>query len=209
MLFVLGSALLRSAVLFGKQHIRRRRLWIKKMSMALRAGILAGKTAFIAGGSSGINLGIAHGLAEGGARIGLISRSRAKVDAAVRELQEGGCDAVGFAADVRDFTAFEGTVRATHAAFGDIDIVVSGAAGNFVAPVLGMSANGFKAVVDIDLLGTLNVFRASYAYLRKPGASLIAITAGQAVQPTASQAQVCAAKAGVNAPDVRYETGRA
>ncbi len=166
--------------------------------MALRPGILAGKTAFIAGGSSGINLGIAHGLAEAGARIALISRSKEKVDAAVKELRDVDCDAAGFAADVRDFAAVEGTLRATHAAFGEIDIVVSGAAGNFVAPVLGMSANGFKAVVDIDLLGTFNVFRASYAYLRKPGASLIAITAGQAVQPMANQAHVCAAKAGVN-----------
>ncbi len=166
--------------------------------MVLRPNVLSGKTAFIAGGSSGINLGIAHGFAQAGARIALISRSKDKVDAAVTELCAVGCDAAGFAADVRDFAAVEETLRATHALHGDIDIVVSGAAGNFVAPILGMSANGFKAVVDIDLLGTFNVFRASHAYLRKPGASLIAITAGQAVQPMANQAHVCAAKAGVN-----------
>lgn len=61
-----------------------------------------------------------------------------------------------------------------------------------------MSANAFKTVVDIDLLGTFNVLRASHAYLRKPGASLISITAGQGVRPTMFQAHACAAKAGIN-----------
>src|SRR6185295_16943320 len=73
-----------------------------------------------------------------------------------------------------------------------------GAAGNFVAPALGMSANGFKTVVDIDLMGTFHVFRASFAFLRRPGASLIAITAPQAVRPSMFQAHVCSAKAGIN-----------
>jgi NAD(P)-dependent dehydrogenase (short-subunit alcohol dehydrogenase family) len=82
--------------------------------------------------------------------------------------------------------------------FGLLDIVISGAAGNFLAPASGLSANGFKTVVDIDLNGTFNVFRGCYDLLRKPGASLIAITAGQAVNATMLQAHACAAKAGVN-----------
>jgi NAD(P)-dependent dehydrogenase (short-subunit alcohol dehydrogenase family) len=60
-----------------------------------------------------------------------------------------------------------------------------------------MSANGFRTVVDIDLNGTFNVFRAAYDLLA-PNASLIAITAGQAVNPSMMQAHVCAAKAGIN-----------
>jgi len=76
--------------------------------------------------------------------------------------------------------------------------VVCGAAGNFPAPVLGMSANGFKAVIDIDLLGTFNTCRAAYEHLRKPGASVLAISASFAFQPTALQAHVGAGKAGVD-----------
>jgi NAD(P)-dependent dehydrogenase (short-subunit alcohol dehydrogenase family) len=60
-----------------------------------------------------------------------------------------------------------------------------------------MSPNGFKAVVDIDLLGTYNLLRAAYARLRKPGASVLAISANHANAPFAHQAHVCAAKAGV------------
>jgi NAD(P)-dependent dehydrogenase (short-subunit alcohol dehydrogenase family) len=161
-------------------------------------GLLAGKTAFIAGGSSGINLGIAHGLAAAGARVAIISRKPEKVEAAVAELQAAGHEAMGSAADVRDYAAVEAALKAVHEAWGEIDIVISGAAGNFLAPAVGMSANAFRTVVDIDLIGTFHVLRAAYEFLRKPGASVISITAGQAVNPTAFQSHVCAAKAGIN-----------
>lgn len=160
--------------------------------------LLAGKTAFVAGGSSGINLGIAHGLAEAGARIAIISRKAEKVEAAVAGLRAAGHEAQGWSADVRSYDAVEQALRDTHDAWGPIDIVVSGAAGNFLAPAIGMSANAFKTVIDIDLLGTFHVLRASHAFLRKPGASLISITAGQAVNATLHQSHVCAAKAGIN-----------
>jgi len=168
------------------------------MNDAFKDGVLAGKTVFVAGGSSGINLGIAEHFARHGAKIGLISRSADKIEAAAAGIRAGGGTAMGIAADVRDYAAVEAALAATQAAYGDIDIVISGAAGNFVAPALGMSANGFKTVIDIDLIGTFNVLRACHAFLRRPGASLISITAGQAVNPTMMQSHVCAAKAGIN-----------
>lgn len=168
------------------------------MSIALRDGILAGKTAFIAGGSRGINLGIALGFAAAGAKVAILSRSPERVAEAVSEIRTAGHEAVGYVADVRAFTEVERSLCGTRDLYGEIDIVVSGAAGNFLAPAIDLSPNGFKSVVDIDLLGTFNVLKASYPYLRKPGASLISITAPQAVQPTAQQIHVCAAKAGVN-----------
>ena len=164
---------------------------------AFRDGLLAGKTAFIAGGTSGINLGIAQRLAQLGARVAVAGRNPEKAAAAAATIQ-GPEAALGLSCDVRDYDAIRGALQQSHDQFGELDIVVSGAAGNFVAPAVGMSANGFRTVVDIDLNGTFNVFRASYDLLRKPGASLIAITAGQAVNPTMLQAHVCAAKAGIN-----------
>lgn len=158
----------------------------------------AGKAVFVAGGTSGINLGIALGFARAGARVAVMSRSPEKVDAAVARLREAGAEAMGTAADVRDFTATEAALKAAHDAWGDLDVLVSGAAGNFPAPALGMSANGFKSVVDIDLLGSFHVLRAAHPFLRKPGASVINISAPQAEAPMAMQAHVCAAKAGVD-----------
>jgi NAD(P)-dependent dehydrogenase (short-subunit alcohol dehydrogenase family) len=161
-------------------------------------GLLAGKTAFVAGGSSGINLGIAHALADAGARVAIVSRKAEKVAAALAELTAAGHEAMGAAADVRDYAVLEAALADVHAAWGDIDILISGAAGNFLAPAIGMSPNAFRTVVDIDLIGTFHVLRAGYAFLRKPGASVISITAGQAVNPTMFQSHVCAAKAGIN-----------
>lgn len=158
---------------------------------------LAGKVAFVAGGSSGINLGIAKRFAAAGAKVAIISRSPEKIEAAAKEVAAFG-PCIGMAADVRDYAAVEAALKRTHDEFGPIDIVLSGAAGNFVAPALGMSANGFKTVVDIDLIGTFNVLRASFEFLNRPGASLISITAGQAERASMFQAHVCAAKAGIN-----------
>jgi len=164
---------------------------------ALRNDIFAGKVAFVAGGTSGINLGIARRLAELGARVAVAGRNPEKAQAAAASLAEAG-EAIGLSCDVRDYDAIQAALVAATDRLGPLDIVVSGAAGNFLAPAAGLSANGFRTVVDIDLNGTFNVFRAAYGLLRKPGASLIAITAGQAVNPVMLQAHACAAKAGIN-----------
>jgi NAD(P)-dependent dehydrogenase (short-subunit alcohol dehydrogenase family) len=168
------------------------------MNSALRDNLLAGKVAFVAGGTSGINLAIAERFAASGAAVAVLSRKQDKVDAATALIAAHGHPTAGFAADVRNYADVESALKATAERLGKIDIVLSGAAGNFLAPVLGMSANAFKTVVDIDLMGTFHVLRASYAYLNLPGASLSSITAGQAVHPIPGQAHVCAAKAGIN-----------
>jgi NAD(P)-dependent dehydrogenase (short-subunit alcohol dehydrogenase family) len=153
---------------------------------------------FVAGGSSGINLGIAEGFAARGARLAIISRSQERIDAAVRQLQAHGGEAIGMAADVRNPEAVEQALSAVHGKWGAIDVLISGAAGNFPAAALGMSPNGFRTVVDIDLNGTFNVLRLAHAYLKRPGASVINISAPQSYVPTKYQAHVCAAKAGVD-----------
>jgi NAD(P)-dependent dehydrogenase (short-subunit alcohol dehydrogenase family) len=158
----------------------------------------SGTTVFVAGGTSGINLGIAEGFAAAGARVAVMSRSMQKVDAAVARLQALGAQAIGEAADVRDPEATREALRHAHAAFGDIDVLVSGAAGNFPAAALDMSPNAFRSVVDIDLLGSYHVLRAAYPLLRKPGAVVINVSAPQAFLPMKLQSHVCAAKAGVD-----------
>jgi NAD(P)-dependent dehydrogenase (short-subunit alcohol dehydrogenase family) len=157
-----------------------------------------GRTVFIAGGTSGINLGIAEGFARTGARVAVMSRSQAKVDAAVDRLRALGCDAMGGAADVRNYDATATVLQSVHEAFGNLDIVISGAAGNFLAPAVGMSPNAFRAVIDIDLIGTYHVLRAAHPLLKKPGGVVINISAPQSTIPMPLQSHVCAAKAAVD-----------
>lgn len=160
--------------------------------------LLKDRVAFVTGGSSGICLGIAESFARHGARLMLLGRKQEKLDAAVKGIRDAGGTAESFAADVRDYPAMEAAVARCGELLGSIDILVCGAAGNFPAPVMGMSANAFKAVIDIDLLGTYNTCRAAYPHLRKPGAAVISISANHAHQPFAFQSHVCAAKAGVD-----------
>jgi NAD(P)-dependent dehydrogenase (short-subunit alcohol dehydrogenase family) len=157
------------------------------------------KVAFISGGTSGINLGIARRLVAEGAKVLVFGRDVAKAEAAAKALSRGSGDRVmAGSADVRQFDGIGELFRRATRELGAPDIIIAGAAGNFMAPAVGISANGFKTVVDIDLLGTYNVFRAGFDVARRPGASFIAITAPQAVQPLPMQVHVCAAKAGVN-----------
>lgn len=158
----------------------------------------ADRHVFVAGGSSGINLAIADAFARAGASVSIASRSAERVAQAVAQLRSHGPAVGGHSADVREYDAIAAALAAAHEAFGPIDVLVSGAAGNFVAPALGMSSKGFRTVVDIDLVGSFNVLRAGHAHLRRPGASVINISAPQAFNPTAYQAHVCAAKAGVD-----------
>jgi NAD(P)-dependent dehydrogenase (short-subunit alcohol dehydrogenase family) len=167
------------------------------MASIFREGLLKGKVAFVTGGGSGIGLSIAERLCEHGARVMLAGRSGEKLEAARRQIEARGGTAAAAALDVRDYGALDAALHRTREEFGLIDVVVAGAAGNFPAPVMGMSANGFKAVIDIDVLGTFNTCRAAYEHLRKPGASVMAISASHATVPIAYQSHVCAAKAGV------------
>lgn len=157
-----------------------------------------GKTVLVVGGTSGINRGIAELFAAQGARVAVASRSQQKVAETVQALIRLGSEASGFTADVRDAAALAKGVEEIHQRFGELDVVVSGAAGNFPALARDLSINGFKAVMDIDLLGTFHVMKAVYPYLRKPGASIINISAPQASIPMMAQVHVCAAKAGVD-----------
>jgi NAD(P)-dependent dehydrogenase (short-subunit alcohol dehydrogenase family) len=157
----------------------------------------SGKTVVVIGGTSGINRGIAELFARHGARVAVASRSQQKVEDTVDSLRACGAEAMGFCADVRDPESLAVGLAEVHAGFGPFAVVVSGAAGNFPALLTQMSANAFRAVIDIDLIGTFNVMQAIYPYLLKPGAAVINISAPQATIPMEAQSHVCAAKAGV------------
>lgn len=159
--------------------------------------VLAGKHALITGGGSGINFGIARLFAAHGCAVTLLGRNLEKARSAARDIEGAGGRALGVSADVRDFAALQAAAQQAVEAFGGFDIVIAGAAGNFPAPVDGISPNGFKSVVDIDLLGTFNTVKAAAPHLTLPGANILAISAYGV--PVPMQAHVVAAKAGVDA----------
>jgi peroxisomal 2,4-dienoyl-CoA reductase len=161
--------------------------------------ILDGRVAFITGGGTGITGGVARALAEAGARVALVSRRMEHLEPAAAKIQDAGGEALAVTADVRDYAAVESAVAATVARFGRLDIVVNGAAGNFLCPAEELSPNGFGTVIDIDLKGTFNVCRASFEELKKSRGRILNISATLHYLGTPMQLHVSAAKAGVDA----------
>ncbi|MCA1593348.1 MAG: SDR family oxidoreductase [Acidobacteria bacterium] len=161
--------------------------------------ILSGMVAFVTGGGTGITGGVARALAEAGARVALVSRKMEHLEPAAARIREAGGEAIPLVADVRDYEQVERAVAATIEHFGRLDIVVNGAAGNFLCPAAELSPNGFGTVIDIDLKGTFNVCRASFEELKKRRGQILNISATLHYGGTPRQLHVSAAKAGVDA----------
>ncbi|SAK93344.1 short chain dehydrogenase [Caballeronia arationis] len=160
--------------------------------------LFAGKTVFVTGGSSGINLGVAKNFAALGASVGICGRTQEKLDSAATELRALGATVCAVVADVRDFGALEVAFAKSRAELGPVDVLVCGAAGNFLVPAEKLSPNGFKTVIDIDLLGAFNASRAAFEQLKETHGAIIYISAGMAYMPYAFQVHVGAAKAGID-----------
>ena len=162
-------------------------------------GILAGRVAFVTGGGTGITGGVARALADAGARVALVSRKMEHLEPAAETIRAAGGEALAVAADVRNVEEVERAVASTVERFGKVDVVVNGAAGNFLCPAEDLSPNGFGTVVDIDLKGTFNVCRAAFTELKKSRGSILNISATLHYVGTPLQLHVSAAKAGVDA----------
>jgi NAD(P)-dependent dehydrogenase (short-subunit alcohol dehydrogenase family) len=160
--------------------------------------LLKGTSAFITGGGSGINLGIARCFAQVGADIAICGRTQERLDAAAEELGELGARVSTSVADVRDPDAVAAAFAKARMDIGPISTVVCGAAGNFLAPADKMSSNGFRTVIDIDLLGSFHTAHAAFDQLRETRGSLLFVSAGQSDAPYLFQAHVGAAKAAID-----------
>ena len=162
-------------------------------------GILEGRVAFVTGGGTGITGGVARALAEAGASVALVSRKMDHLQPAADAINQNGGKALAVAADVRRPEEVEDAIARTIEEFGKIDIVVNGAAGNFLCKAEELSPNGFGTVVDIDLKGTFNVCRAAFAQLKEHRGQVLNISATLHYIGTPLQLHVSAAKAGVDA----------
>jgi 2,4-dienoyl-CoA reductase [(3E)-enoyl-CoA-producing], peroxisomal len=169
------------------------------MTMTFRQDLLRGRAALVTGGGTGIGRGIALALAEHGCDVAITSRRPAHLEPTVRELEASGVRAVALPADVRDPAAMVEVVDGTVAALGRLDILVNGAAGNFLCRAEDLAPQAFGTVVDIDLKGTFHASRAAFPHLRATRGLIINISATAHFGGTPAQLHASAAKAGVDA----------
>lgn len=168
------------------------------MTMTFQPDLLRGRSALVTGGGTGICRAVALAFAAHGCDVAITSRKPEHLEPTAAEIRKIGVRAFARAADVRDAAAIDAVVNDAAKAFGRLDIVVNGAAGNFICAAENLSPNGFGTVVDIDLKGTFNVSRAALPHLKARGGSILNVSATLQYLGTRGQAHASAAKAGVD-----------
>ncbi|KAI0022239.1 hypothetical protein F4780DRAFT_210254 [Xylariomycetidae sp. FL0641] len=184
------------------------------LSTVWRDGIFDGRVIFVTGGAGTICSAQTRAMVHLGANACIIGRNVEKTERAAADIATArkGAKVIGIGGcDVRDP---ESLVRAADRCvkeLGAIDFVIAGAAGNFVAPITGLTSKGFKTVMEIDVLGTYNTVKATIPYLvesaaRNPNPSSDGLTGGRIIYVSATfhyagmplQAHVAAAKSSVD-----------
>ena len=128
---------------------------------ALAPGLLAGRTAWITGGGTGLGRAMALRFAELGASLVLTGRRPEPLQATAEAVAVRGGRATIAPADVRDPAQVGEALAAGLRAFGALDILVNNAAGNFLCPAEDLSPNAFASVVGIVLHGTFHCTQAA------------------------------------------------
>jgi len=117
-------------------------------------GLFRGKLALITGGGTGIGFATARELGSLGARVVIAARDFARLEQAAAALKAEGIEAHAHAVNIRDENEVGALFEAVVDQHGLPDILVNNAGGQFEAPAVEISANGFRAVVDLNLNGT-------------------------------------------------------
>ncbi|MER2058234.1 MAG: gluconate 5-dehydrogenase [Niallia sp.] len=119
-----------------------------------------GKVALVTGAIYGIGFEIASALAKAGAKIVFNSLNQESVEKALEAYEEAGMEAKGYVFDVTDEGAVQAAIAQIKEEVGPIDILVNNAGIIKRIPMIEMSAEEFRQVVDVDLNGPFIVSKA-------------------------------------------------
>ena len=171
------------------------------LTVMFASPVLAGQTAIVTGGGTGIGLAVARALGKLGATVAIASRSQDHLSAGAGQLAADGSKALQVQVDVRDPAQVDRMVADVVAATGRIDILINNAAGNFICRAEDLSPNGWNAVIGIVLNGSFYCSRAVGRHMiaRGGGGSIVSILANYAWTGSAGTIHSASAKAGVMA----------
>jgi NAD(P)-dependent dehydrogenase (short-subunit alcohol dehydrogenase family) len=125
---------------------------------------LTGKTAVVIGGTSGIGLTLAKGLAQAGANVVATGRRAELVQAAANEIQKIGRRTLVQTVDVKEKASLESLLAAVCGEFGNVDILVNSAGITKRTPTLSLPESEWDNIIETNLNGTL---RACQVFGRK------------------------------------------
>jgi len=134
---------------------------------------LSGKVAIVTGGSSGIGLGIARGLAQAGAAVAVAARNEARSLAAVEELESQGGEALAVRCDVTDEDAIQAMVQTVLERWGRIDILVNNAGTTVRKRPEALTFAEWRLVLDTNLDSAFRCSTACYPAMKRAGGGKI------------------------------------
>ncbi len=153
------------------------------------------KVVLITGASRGIGAASARAFADAGAKVALVARSTAQIDALAAEI---GDTAIAIQCDVASFSDVEAAIAKTVAAFGPLDVFI-GNAGMLepISHVAEADPDAWGKVIDVNLKGVFNGMRAAMpAMIERGEGTIITVSSGAAHGPVEAWSGYCASKAG-------------
>jgi NAD(P)-dependent dehydrogenase (short-subunit alcohol dehydrogenase family) len=130
---------------------------------------LAGKTAFVTGGASGIGLALGRAFAQAGMKVMLADIEADALPAAVESLRDIGTDVRGVTCDVADAASVKRAAEASYAAFGNVHVVCNNAGVAGGSGIDDISLDTWRWVLDVNLMGVLHGVRAFLPHIRAHG----------------------------------------
>ena len=134
---------------------------------------LNNKVAVVVGGTSGIGLAIAKGMAEAGADVVPTSRRLEQVDAAAKEIEARDKRTLRVSSDVSDRASLQSVLNESVKAFGKVDILVNSAGRTKRAPTLDFSEEDWDSIIDTNLTGTLRTAQVFGRHMLERGSGSI------------------------------------
>lgn len=153
----------------------------------------------ITGASAGVGRATAQAFAKRGARIGLIARGRERLEAARREVDDLGGQALVLSLDVADANAVEQAAARVEQAFGPIDVWVNNAMASVFSPIEEMTPDEFRRVTEVTYLGYVNgTLAALRRMLPRDRGIVVQVGSALAYRGIPLQSAYCAAKHAVH-----------
>ena len=168
------------------------------LPLTFREGLFTGKVAVISGAGRGIGRALAFQFVRLGARVALLGRNEARLNATAEELKKIGGEVFAASGSIRDPAFVEQFMSEAWAHFGGFDILVNNAGGQYPQAAIDFSAKGWNAVIDTNLTGTWHMTQAAARLWRdaERHGSIVSIVAVVS-RGMPGVAHSCAARAGV------------